>query len=108
MAGNNILVVDDDLKVLEILQKSLKNKGHNVNIARDAEEALGHYKDCLPDMVVLDVVLPDMDGRDLLRIMRSVPGVEDIPALFLSANSDPAAPRFRRGRQSRKRFARSA
>lgn len=89
MSGNNILVVDDDLKVLEILEKSLKNKGHTVSVARDGEEALGCYKDSLPDMVVLDVVLPDMDGRDLLRIMRSVPGVDEIPALFLSANSDP-------------------
>lgn len=88
MVGN-ILVVDDDLKVLEILEKTLKNKGHAVSIARDAEEALGHYKNNTPDMVVLDIMLPDMDGRDLLKIMRSVPGVEDVPALFLSANSDP-------------------
>ncbi len=88
MAGN-ILVVDDDPKVLEILEKTLKNKGHQVEVARDAEEALGHYKVRIPDMVVLDIVLPDMDGRDLLKIMRSVPGVDDIPALFVSANSDP-------------------
>ena len=87
MAGN-ILVVDDDPKVLEILEKTLKNKGHQVEVARDAEEALGHYKVRIPDMVVLDIVLPDMDGRDLLKIMRSVPGVDDIPALFVSANSD--------------------
>jgi response regulator RpfG family c-di-GMP phosphodiesterase len=88
MAGN-ILVVDDDTKVLEILQKSLANKGHEVSVARDAEEALDHYKQSTPDMVVLDIMLPDMDGRDLLKIMRSVPGLRDIPALFLSANSDP-------------------
>ena len=85
----NILVVDDDPKVLEILEKTLKNKGHDVEVARDAEEALGHYKVRIPDMVILDIVLPDMDGRDLLKIMRSVPGVNDVPALFVSADSDP-------------------
>jgi response regulator RpfG family c-di-GMP phosphodiesterase len=85
----NILVVDDDPKVLEILEKTLKNKGHDVAVARDAEEALGRYKARMPDMVILDIVLPDMDGRDLLKIMRSVPGVDDVPALFVSANSDP-------------------
>ncbi len=88
MAGN-ILVVDDDPKVLEILEKTLKNKGHDVAVARDAEEALGHYKARMPDMVILDIMLPDMDGRDLLKIMRSVPGVDEVPALFVSANSDP-------------------
>jgi response regulator RpfG family c-di-GMP phosphodiesterase len=88
MAGN-ILIVDDDIKVLEILGKSLRNKGHEVNVARDAEEALGYYKKAVPDMVVLDIMLPDMDGRDLLKIMRTVPGAQTIPALFLSANSDP-------------------
>jgi response regulator RpfG family c-di-GMP phosphodiesterase len=88
MVGN-ILVVDDDLKVLEILEKTLRKKGHEVSVARDAEEALGHYKNNAPDMVILDIMLPDMDGRDLLQIMRSVPGVEDVPALVLSANSDP-------------------
>jgi response regulator RpfG family c-di-GMP phosphodiesterase len=88
MAGN-ILVVDDDPKVLEILEKTLRRKGHEVEIAHDAEEALGHYKLRMPDMVILDIVLPDMDGRDLLKIMRSVPGVDDVPALFVSANSDP-------------------
>ncbi|MDH3215350.1 MAG: response regulator [Candidatus Krumholzibacteria bacterium] len=88
MAGN-ILVVDDDLKVLEILEESLKKKGHDVQVARDAEEALCCYKDSAPDMIVLDIVLPDMDGRDLLKIMRSVPGAKPVPVLFLSANSDP-------------------
>lgn len=88
MAGD-ILVVDDDTKVLEILGESLRNRGHEVRVARDAEEALCCYKETTPDMVVLDIVLPDMDGRDLLRIMRSVPGIRRVPVLFLSAISDP-------------------
>jgi putative nucleotidyltransferase with HDIG domain len=87
--GGSILVVDDDPKVLEILEKTLKNQGHSVSTAKSAEEALGHYKVQIPDMVVIDIALPDMDGRDLLTIMRSVPGVENIPSLFVSANSDP-------------------
>jgi response regulator RpfG family c-di-GMP phosphodiesterase len=88
MSGN-ILIVDDDTKVLEILEKSLTNRGHRVKLARDAEEALMQYKEHAPDMVVLDIMLPDMDGRDVLKIMRSSPEAKHIPVLFLSANSDP-------------------
>lgn len=87
--ASNILVVDDDLKILEILEESLTKNGHDVDVARDGEEAINRYKEREPDMLVLDVALPDMDGRDLLEIMRSVPGIRQVPVLFLSANSDP-------------------
>jgi response regulator RpfG family c-di-GMP phosphodiesterase len=88
MSGR-ILLVDDDHKVLEILEKSLSGKGHRVFVAQDGEAALLHYKDKRPDMVVLDINLPDMDGRDVLKIMRSVPKLDRVPVLFLSASSDP-------------------
>lgn len=85
----NILLVDDDKKVLEILEKSLTSRGHQVRIARDGEEALINYKQLQPDIVVLDINLPDIDGRDVLRIMRSAPDAPRVPVVFLSASSDP-------------------
>ncbi|UCG51958.1 MAG: response regulator [Candidatus Latescibacterota bacterium] len=87
MAGN-ILVVDDDTKVLEILGKSLSRKGHEVSLAADGTEALESYDENTPDIVVLDLMLPDMDGRDVLSAIRSRPGGDVVPVLFLSANSD--------------------
>jgi DNA-binding response OmpR family regulator len=88
MSGN-ILVVDDDPKVLEILKKSLRNKGHVVHLATDGREALDAYERNNPDMVILDLMLPDMDGRDVLRQMRSAPHHRNAPVLFLSASTDP-------------------
>ncbi|MEE9270046.1 MAG: HD domain-containing phosphohydrolase [Candidatus Krumholzibacteria bacterium] len=88
MSGN-ILVVDDDTNVLEILDRSLSKNGYKVQLAKTGEEALNLYRECEPDMLVIDVVLPDMDGREVLRILRSIPGKKPVPALFVSGTSDP-------------------
>ena len=88
MSGN-ILIVDDDNTVLEILEKTLVDKGHDVRVAADGAQALKLYRKESPDMVVLDVMLPDMDGRDVLRQMRKTrPEADSMPVLFLSASSD--------------------
>jgi response regulator RpfG family c-di-GMP phosphodiesterase len=87
MTGN-ILIVEDDAKVLEILEKSLTLKGHSVRKAADGREALTSYDTGAPDVVLLDLALPDMDGRDVLRAIRSRPGGGAVPVLFLSANAD--------------------
>ncbi len=88
MTGN-ILVVDDDVKVLEILDKSLSHRGHKVRTAAAGKEALDSCAEGIPDIVVLDLLLPDMDGRDVLKAIRANPGGEKVPVLFLSANADP-------------------
>ena len=87
--GGDILVVDDDINVLEILERSLSKNGYKVRVAKNGEEALNSYRESEPDMLVIDVVLPDMDGRDVLRILRSIPGKTHVPALFVSGTSDP-------------------
>ncbi|MBP2681760.1 MAG: sensor hybrid histidine kinase, partial [Candidatus Krumholzibacteriota bacterium] len=87
MSGS-ILIVDDDAKVREILEKSLVQKGHEVATACDGRGALSSCDDRVPDVVVLDLMLPDMDGRDVLKEIRSRPGGETVPVLFLSARSD--------------------
>ncbi|MEJ2722099.1 MAG: response regulator [bacterium] len=87
MTGS-ILVVDDDEKVLEILGKSLGRKGYDVHTAGSGGEALDCYDRQAPDVVVLDLMLPDMDGRDVLRTIFSRPGGECTPVLFVSAHSD--------------------
>ena len=84
----NILIVDDDAKVLEIVGKSLAHKGHEIRTAAGGREALSSYDTRVPDVVLLDLMLPDMDGRDVLKAIRAKPGGEFIPVLFLSANSD--------------------
>jgi putative nucleotidyltransferase with HDIG domain len=84
----NILVVDDDEKVLEILQKSLGRRGYAVSVASDGNAALDCYDKGAPDVVVLDLMLPDMDGRDVFKAIRARPGGEHTPVLFVSADSN--------------------
>jgi response regulator RpfG family c-di-GMP phosphodiesterase len=84
----NVLLVDDDAKVLEILRESLARKGHEVHLASDGRGALASYDERVPDVVVLDLMLPDMDGRDVLNAIRARPGGEAVPVLFVSANPD--------------------
>jgi response regulator RpfG family c-di-GMP phosphodiesterase len=86
MQTGSILVVDDDTKVLEILQKSLSRHGYKVHVATDGEQALDMYRSTDPDMLVLDVILPDMDGREVYRILNNV---DTTPTLFMSASADP-------------------
>jgi response regulator RpfG family c-di-GMP phosphodiesterase len=88
MTGS-ILIVDDDAKVLEILGKSLSHRGHEVRTAAAGREALDSCTERVPDVIVLDLVLPDMDGRDVLKAIRTQPGGGSVPVLFLSANGDP-------------------
>jgi response regulator RpfG family c-di-GMP phosphodiesterase len=85
----SILVVDDDEKVLEILEKSLTKKGYRVSLAQKGVEGLRSYTERAPDLVVLDLMLPDMDGRDVLKAIRSDHNDQETPVLFLSANADP-------------------
>lgn len=84
-----ILVVDDDLKVLEIISESLDRQGYSVNVATSAEEALQSLERSNPELVVLDMMLPDMSGIELLRHFRTDNEKSDIPVLFLSADGDP-------------------
>jgi response regulator RpfG family c-di-GMP phosphodiesterase len=88
MTGS-ILIVDDDAKVLDILSKSLASKGHTVRKATLGREALVSCEKDFPDVVLLDLMLPDMDGREVLKAIRSKPGGKSVPVLFLSANADP-------------------
>jgi response regulator RpfG family c-di-GMP phosphodiesterase len=84
----NVLIVDDDAKMREILRETLSRKGHEVSLASDGRQALSSCDTRIPDVVVLDLMLPDMDGRDVLSAIRARPGGDAVPVLFVSANSD--------------------
>ncbi len=78
-----ILVVDDDRAVRESLRRSLAFNGYEVDLARDGLEALAAIADRRPDAVVLDVMMPRLDGVETCRRLRSAG--EDLPVLVLTA-----------------------
>ncbi len=77
-----ILVVDDELPIVELLSYNLKRAGYEVLIARDGEEAVEQARREQPDLVVLDLMLPRMDGLDVCRVLRHE---RDVPIIMLTA-----------------------
>jgi putative nucleotidyltransferase with HDIG domain len=82
-----ILVVDDDAKVLEILSESLRRKGYRVRHAANGQQAIDSFEQQPPELVLLDMMLPDMNGLEVLKQFRERVG-DRIPVVFLSANGD--------------------
>ena len=80
-----VLVVEDDDEIADVLRRSLRQEGHEVRTAADGEEALEAARDFSPDLVVLDLGLPKLDGVEVCRRLRAG---SDVPILILTARSD--------------------
>lgn len=84
-----ILIVDDDPQIRTVLAIALERAGHQVRQAGDGAAALREARRLSPDLIVLDVGLPEMDGLALCRHLRALPGpLSRVPILFLSARDD--------------------
>ncbi|HKE00401.1 MAG TPA: response regulator [Planctomycetota bacterium] len=91
MTEERILVCDDDDDVRAVLALSLEAVGgFRVVQARSGKEALALYPSSTPDLVVLDVMMPDLDGPSTLERLRRLPGGRRARVVFLSARSEPA------------------
>lgn len=84
MAGKRILVVDDDVKTTELVKLYLKRDGYRVLTAYDGVEAIRLAKESHPDLVVLDLMLPGLDGFEVFRVLRSD---SDVPVIMLTART---------------------
>ncbi|MGH2672870.1 MAG: response regulator, partial [Actinomycetota bacterium] len=70
MTGARVLVVDDEPMVREVLARYLEQEGYAVDLAEDGEQALAAYEAATPDLVLLDLMLPRIDGLEVFRRMR--------------------------------------
>jgi DNA-binding response OmpR family regulator len=87
-----ILLVDDDPAILRLLDVNFRMEGFDVDAASHGEEALAAVARAAPDVIVLDLMLPGMDGREILRRLRDDPATAAVPVLFLTARGrDDAA-----------------
>jgi two-component system phosphate regulon response regulator PhoB len=84
----NILVVEDEPAIQTLIAANLMRAGHNVLTALDAESALKQVNQVLPDLILLDWMLPGMSGIDLARRLRGEQRTKDIPIIMLTARSD--------------------
>ncbi len=85
-----ILVVDDDVDVAETVARTLQRAGHETIVAYRGLQALEIAREQHPDLVVLDIRMPGLNGIDVCRQLRDTPGLSRIPVLFLSAKSEVA------------------
>ncbi len=83
--GQRILVVDDDKEIVRIIRAYLEKAGYNVTAAYEGETALHIIRSDRPDLVVLDLMLPDRDGWDITRIVRGDPALAATPIVMLTA-----------------------
>ncbi len=86
--ASKILVVDDSRTQLVWLVQVLEREGYAVSSAADGKEAIRKVRSDPPDLVLLDMILPDMDGLEVLRIVKARPENEFIPVIILSVKSD--------------------
>jgi two-component system response regulator MprA len=80
-----VLVVEDDDEIADVLRRSLRQEGHEVRTAADGEDALRQATEFVPDLVVLDLGLPRLDGVEVCRRLRAH---GDVPILILTARTD--------------------
>jgi two-component system OmpR family response regulator len=83
--GHRILVVDDDPHIREVISFALEKAGMTIETAGDGSEALARFRRRPPDMIILDIGMPDTDG---LTVCREIRKSSDVPILFLSARDD--------------------
>jgi PAS domain S-box-containing protein len=79
-----ILVVDDDANIRELLRQQLENEGYNVREGKDGVDAIHQIKTARPDLILLDVMMPQINGFDVAAVLKNDPQTADIPIIILS------------------------
>lgn len=90
MADAHVLVVDDEPELQELVRYNLSKAGYQVSCASSGEQALSAIQDHLPDLVVLDVLLPGIDGLDVCKTLKQNSQTFAIPIIMLTARSEEA------------------
>lgn len=80
-----ILIVDDENDFIELLQYKLAGHGYELIVANDGVHALSQARTLKPNLILLDILLPDLDGLSVCEILRRQPATKKIPIIFMSA-----------------------
>jgi two-component system, OmpR family, alkaline phosphatase synthesis response regulator PhoP len=88
MSKAHILAVDDEEDILEVIRYNLEREGYKVTCAESGEKALALIRSQIPDLVVLDLMLPGLDGLDVCRHVKATPETAHVPVIMLTARSE--------------------
>ena len=83
-----ILIVDDEKMILDYLQALLMTEGYNITLATNGSEALAQAETLRPDLILLDVMMPDMDGFEVCRRVRTAPRLAEVPIIMVTGLDD--------------------
>ncbi len=86
--SHKVLVVDDEESILELLKYNLEKGGYDVRTAIDGQTAVDMAKRFLPELVLLDIMMPKMDGVETCRLLRATPELQNTYIVFLTARSE--------------------
>ena len=87
-ADKTVLAVDDDKDILALVQYALRSEGYRVLIARDGEQALKTVREQSPDLIVMDVMMPEISGFQVLRQIKEDEATQAIPVIMLTAKDE--------------------
>lgn len=87
-AMKKIFVADDDTDILDIIKLMLDTQGYNTQVATNANDIFSLSEEQLPDLILLDIWMSGVDGRDICNRLQQSEVTKHIPVLFISANSD--------------------
>ncbi|MBC5781402.1 response regulator [Ramlibacter sp. USB13] len=92
--GRRVLLVDDELSSAEVLALILAGEDYHVTLAADARQALARLEEAAPDILVIDFMMPGMNGADLLKAIREVMPYENVPVVLISGAPEAALRRY--------------
>ncbi len=88
MAKSKILIIEDEVSLVEVLTYNLEREGYEVVVASEGKEGLRKGQTHLPDLIILDLMLPGLGGLDICRELRAAPKTSAIPILMLTAKAE--------------------
>ena len=88
MSGEHILIVEDEEDIAELLEYNLQRQGYEPSIAGTGEDGLNQSRESIPDLILLDLMLPGMSGLEVCRRLKGDPATEKIPVIMLTAKGE--------------------
>ncbi|MEI7690206.1 MAG: response regulator [bacterium] len=83
-----IHIVEDDIQLLDMYSRKFELEGFDVTIAEDGEKAIDILREFVPDVAILDIMMPKVDGLEVLRFIKSKPELENVITIMLTNKSD--------------------